>query len=47
MKKNVPVFEVRPLSPKEAFENEIFTAQKEMHEGKSYTTEQLRAVLGL
>lgn len=47
MKKNVPVFEVRPLSPKEMFDNEILTAQKEMKEGKFYTTEEVLAHLAL
>lgn len=47
MKKNVPVFEVRPLSPKELFENEILARQARSRFQKSYTTDELRAVLGI
>ncbi len=43
MKKNVPVFEVRPLSPKELFENEILQRAENSRNKKGHSTAEVLA----
>lgn len=51
LKKNVPVFELRPLSQDDValwtFEHEILEARQAARKQKSHTTNEVRAMLGL
>ena len=51
LKKNVPLFELRPLAAEDLklveFERDIEAARLSVKKGKTYSTEQVREMLGL
>ena len=51
LKKNYPLFELRPLSAADmslwTFTHDILKAKKSVREGKTYNTKQVREMLGL
>lgn len=51
LKKNAPLFELRPLSTDDialwSFEHDIKHAQTSVRDGKTYSTKQVREMLGL
>ncbi len=51
LKKNAPLFELRPLIGEElelaAFDRDIETARQSVRQGKVYSTKQMRDLLGL
>lgn len=47
LKKDQPMFELRPLSKKEAFEEDLVMRLERAKTGKTYTTAEVRKRLGL
>lgn len=51
MRKNAPLFELRPLSKEDmalwSFDREIKQAQKSVRDGKTHSTKEVRKMLGL